>query len=284
MAIDASMIPDKLKADYRANRVALLVGAGASVGAKLPRWGELLENMIQSALGHRVINDARAIEYRRLAAHSSNYLLVASGLKEDLGSLFDTFIHDTFVATKPKPTALHRALVAAERMQFVLTTNYDLLLEKAYRERDEDVSVYDFTDTGAVQRSLSQREFFILKAHGDAAKLGNGIILTETDYRNILYRQRAYQSLLFSMFTMYTIVFVGASMTDPEVKLLMGYISDAFTPSGGPTHYALMTEEDVTEVEKARWLKDNRVQFIPVSKANDYSDLTDFVLELHASA
>lgn len=281
MAFDPSSIPDRLKADYKNNRVAVLVGAGASIGAGLPTWGALLESMIAAALGHQVIRAERAEEYTQLLRNPTNYLLVASGLKEDLGGHFDQFIKDTFVAPKPKPTDLHRALVQADRLQFVITTNYDSLLEKAFRVRDEDVSVYDFTDTGAVQRSLSQREFFILKAHGDAHKIGNGIILTEGDYRNILYRQRAYQSLLFSMFTMYTIVFVGASMTDPEVRLLLGYISEVFTPSGGPTHYALMTEEEVTEVEKIRWLKDSRVQFLPVSKANNYADITEFVAALH---
>lgn len=70
-------------------------------------------------------------------------------------------------------------------------------------------------------------------------------------------------------------------MTDPEVRLLLGYISEVFTPSGGPTHYALMTEEEVTEVEKIRWLKDSRVQFLPVSKANNYADITEFVAALH---
>ncbi|MGR9237096.1 SIR2 family protein (plasmid) [Rhizobium leguminosarum] len=284
MAFDPNRIPQRLKADYRNNRVAVLVGAGASIGAGLPKWDALLERMIAAALSHHVIGNDRANDYRQLLKTPSNYLLVASGLKEDLGSHFDNFIIDTFVVPKPKPTSLHKALVEADRLQFVLTTNYDSLLEKAFRARDEDVSVYDFTDTGAVQRSLSQREFFILKAHGDAQKIGNGIILTEGDYRNILYRQRAYQSLLFSMFTMYTLVFVGASMTDPEVRLLLGYIAEIFTPSGGPTHYALMTQEDVTEVEKTRWMKDSRVQFVPVSKTDDYAELTDFVRALHAQA
>ncbi len=188
-----------------------------------------------------------------------------------------SFIESTFIGPKPAPTDLHRALLALDKLQFVLTTNYDTILERAFRDKDSDVSVCTFRDVGEVQRRLSKREFFILKAHGDAARPGNSIILTDVDYRNILFRQRAYQSLLSAMFT---IVFVGASLTDPEVTLLLGYIADSFAPGAGPSHYALMVAEDITKVEQDGWFKDLNVHLIPVSKADDYAEMTDFLATL----
>jgi hypothetical protein len=284
MSFDAARIPENLKEAYRQKRCALLVGAGASVGAGLPNWGGLLVKMIAEAEAHGVISAERISEYRALVVDPSKFLMIASALKDDLGPYFDGFIRSTFVAPKPQPTSLHKAMVRAENLQFVLTTNYDGIIEKAYRAGGkDDVTVCDFTDTGEVQRGLSKREFFILKAHGDATKIGNGIILTEADYRNILYRQRAYQSLLSAMFTMFTIVFVGASMTDPEIKLLLNYIADSFSPSSGPTHYALMADEGLTKVEQSRWFKDLNVQLIPINKADNYAELPDFMDALHAS-
>ena len=88
--------------------------------------------------------------------------------------------------------------------------------------------------------------------------------------------------LLSAMFTMFTIIFVGASMTDPEIRLLLGYIADAFAPNAGPSHYALMSEEDITQVEKDRWIKDLNVQLIPVSKAGNYAETTEFLQVLAA--
>ncbi|WP_263408832.1 SIR2 family NAD-dependent protein deacylase [Terriglobus tenax] len=230
-----------------------------------------------------MIHDKKAEDYRKLLANSGKYLMIASGLKEDLGPYFDEFITNTFIEPKPKPTALHDALLTLDKLQFALTTNYDTIIERSFRTRDPDVPVCTFRDVGEVQRRLSKREFFILKAHGDAARSGNGIILTDGDYRNILYGQRAYQSLLSAMFTMFTIIFVGASMTDPEVNLLLGYIADSFSPGSGPTHYALMAAEDTTEVERERWLKDLNVQLVPVSKADDYAEVTEFLLALATS-
>lgn len=284
MAFDPSRIPGKLKEAYQANRCAILVGAGASAGAGLPLWGMLLDNMINAATDYNVISAGKAAQYKQLATKPDKYLMVASGLKEDLGSYFDEFIEGTFISPKPQPTQLHEAIVALDKLQFVLTTNYDTLIERACRAKNPDVSVCTFRDTGDIQRRLAKREFFILKAHGDATKVGNGIILTDADYRELLFRQRGYQSLLSAMFTMFSIVFVGASMTDPEIMLLLNYIADAFTPSAGPCHFAALAQEDITDVEKDRWFKDFNIQLIPVSKADNYAELTEFLVALRAAA
>jgi SIR2-like domain len=283
MTFDAARIPDKLKEAYREKRCAVLVGAGASAGAGLPLWGQFLDLMISEAARHLVINASKAKEYRELIKNPDKYLLVASGLKEDLKPYFDEFLERTFISPKPTPTKLHEALVALDRTQFVVTTNYDTIIERAYRVKEPDISVCTFRDAGEVQRRLSRREFFILKAHGDAAKVGNGIILTDADYRNILFRQRAYQSLLSAMFTMFTIIFVGASMTDPEIMLLLNFIVDSFSTGSGPSHFAVMAQEDITEVEKDRWFKDFNIQLIPISKAHHYAELTDFLVTLQST-
>ena len=284
MAFDKGRIPDNLKLAYNSGHCAVLIGAGASAGAGLPTWWKLLELMITYAEANHYTTAEKAKQYRKLLDKPEKYLLIAASLKEEIGNSFDDFMNKTFLEPAPKPTGLHKALVALDKLQFVLTTNYDTIIERAYRVRKGDVSVCSFTDVGEIQRRLSKREFFILKAHGDAAKAGNGLILTEGDYRRILYRERAYQSLMSAMFTMFTFLFVGASMADPEIKLLLGYIADVFMPESGPVHYALMDRDEITDVEETRWQKDYRVKVIPISKKNDYREVTDFLKALHSTA
>src|ERR1700722_13081294 len=246
MAFDPKRLPDSLIEAYREKRCVALVGAGASRAAGLPLWSELLTKMIDEAKRHRIINEPKAREYRKLVKRPEKYLMLATGLKEELGTAyFEPFIRKMFLAPKPKPTKIHDALVEANRLQLIVTTNYDTILERRYREVDADVAVCTFLDVGEVQSRMSKRQFFILKAHGDASKAGRGIILTDMDYRRILYRERAYQSLLSSIFTMFTVVFIGASMTDPEVTLLLHYIADSFSPGSGPLHYAVMAKEEI---------------------------------------
>lgn len=277
MAFNTDRIPQTLIEAYKNRVCGVYVGAGASKPAGLPMWSEMLDAMLARAIKEKLISDKEAAEYAVLIANPSKNLMVASALKEALGRHFDDFIRATFVAPKPKPTKLHHELVKLSNLQFVITTNYDALVERAYQAQDPDITVCTFQDVGATQSALSKRDFFILKAHGDATKIGNGIVMTDADYRELLYRQRAYQAMLATMFTMYTMIFVGTSMADPELQLLLGYISDVFLPTSGPQHYALMAEEDMGEVERGRWRKDFNVNIIPVSKDNDYAEVTEFM-------
>lgn len=283
MAFDPSIIPGPLLAEYARGRCGLLVGAGASVGAGLPQWGALLKEMVAEAQTSVGISAQKVADYNSLI-EQGRFLMAASGLKSDLGSFFAGFIRRVFVDSKPSPTVLHQAFLELNQLQFVLTTNYDTLLERTFRGKDPDVTVCTYKDAGEVRRSLSSGEFFILKAHGDATRSGDGIILTEQDYRNILFKEPAYQHMLATMFSMYTVVFVGASMTDPEVNLMLNYVASTFAPDSGPTHYALLTKEKINEVEKERWFKDFKIRVIPVSSANEYAELTEFVQALAASS
>lgn len=280
MPFDVERIPEKLIDSYSKGRCGLLVGAGASAGAGLPLWTGLLQELIDQIDKNLPQYRGNLDEYRQLAGDTSKSLMLSTELKEALGTHFEDYVEERFYRARPQLTPLHTAFTKLNKLKFVITINYDTLIERAYRkEKDDDVPVCSFKDVGAVQRYLSRHEFFILKAHGDASQSGNGVILTEHDYRTILYKERAYQSLLSAMFTMFTVVFVGASMTDPEINLLLRYIASTFQ-SSGPTHYALMPEEEITEVEKTRWFKDFNVQLIAISKQDNFAEVQEFIEKL----
>lgn len=277
MTFDAKRIPNSLKEAYRDRRCAFLVGAGASKGAGLPLWGEFLGNLVATAEGDALIDKNRADMYRGLLVRPEKFLMVAAAIKSELGPLFDETVERIFVKSGAKPTDLHHGIAKLDRLSFVLTINYDTLIEDAYLAAGQKISASSFVNAGDVHRRLSKREFFLLKAHGDANRVGDGIVLTEVDYRSLLYTKPGYRSLLAAMFTLYSMVFVGASMADPEINLMLGYIADAFSSTSGPVHYALLAEEDMSEAERERWLKDFKVHVIKISKADNYKELTEFV-------
>jgi hypothetical protein len=279
MAFDPRSIPGPLIDEYSKGNCGLLVGAGASAGAGLPQWGAFLSGMLAHAKSSIVISDTKEAEYAALI-DQKKYLMAASGLKLELGSYFNDYIKNVFVDSRPVPTPLHKAMLGLKELKFVLTTNYDTLIERTFRTIDDDVTVCTYKDAGEVRRSLSRREFFILKAHGDASRSGDGIILTEQDYRSILFKEPAYQHMLATMFSMYSMVFVGASMTDPELNLMLNYVASTFQPEAGPTHYAAMTKEEISQVESERWFRDFKIKIIPVSKANEFAELTEFLQAL----
>lgn len=279
MSFDKDRLPKSLVDAYCAKRCAIFVGAGISQGAGLPGWDDFLELLIQRCIDESLLSAEGAEEYRELVGAPGKQLKLASALKDTLGSAWDAVITEIFYEGGQAPTEVHDLLPQLDKLTLAITTNYDTLIETAYTTAlGRRPRVLTFKDSGEMRRLTLQREFFVLKAHGDAEKPGNGIILTVGDYRE-LARERAYQSLLASIFTLNTVFFIGVSLDDPELLVLLDYLADTFEPTARPTHYALIPEDEINAVERDRWRKDYLIQIIPIKKDNNFEEIPQ---SLHA--
>ncbi len=275
MALNLEDIPAKLIESYLDEKCGFFVGAGLSRAAGYPDWKGLLLGLIQKAEADHSLASERADECRNLAEDPNKYLMLAEEMKEVLGVELTTFIEDTYAEDDIDPSPTHDLLVSLKRNKFIITTNYDQLIEKALVKNSRRLPTYKYYEAHAIQRQLYKRKSFLLKAHGDAETAAEHIVLTDKDYRRLLYQQPGYQSALQSIFTMYSVIFAGCSLQDPELKLLLNYINAAF-PEGGIPHYALMTTESTGGVERNRWRKDYNMQIIPISASNGYEDIDIF--------
>lgn len=273
MSFDPAHLPGNLVKAYSEKRCAIFVGAGASQAAGYPGWHAFLGTLIDRCIDENRLSEEDAESYRKLVGEAGKQLSLASALKDKLGDVWDQIISEMFYDDPQEPAELHTLLPKLKKLSMVITTNYDTLLEDTYTKAlDRRPSVLTFSDGGEMRRLMLQRKFFILKAHGDAAKPGNGIILTISDYRR-LSRERAYQSLLASIFTLNTVFFVGVSLNDPELMVLLDFLADTFEPGARPIHYALVAEEEVNVVEQDRWLKDYLVQIVPISSEDNFAEV-----------
>jgi hypothetical protein len=271
MTFDVKRLPKSLVQAYDEKRCAVFVGAGASQAAGYPGWDAFLELLVDRCVDENRLSEDEAKSYRSLVGVAGKQLTLASALKDKLGDVWDLVISEMFYDDHKPPAAVHKLLPKLTNLSMVITTNYDTLLEDNFAN-GRAPKVLTFSDGGEMRRLMLQRQFFILKAHGDAAKPGNGIILTINDYRG-LARERAYQSLLASIFTLNTVLFIGVSLNDPELLVMLDYLADTFEPGSRPIHYALIADEEINPVEKERWLKDYLIQIVPISSANDYADI-----------
>ena len=277
MTMELKSIPAELMRRYKEGNFGFLVGAGLSKGAGFPDWMELLMDMIAYSEEINLFDHDRAEECRKLMADQKKYLVVAEEMKEVLGVVgFKQFLEGKFLDQKITPKAVHDLMVKIPGQKFIITTNYDKLIEQAYASAFGLPRVYKYYEADAIQRALFDRHFFILKAHGDAETAPAKIILTGQDYRQIIHRQPGYQSVMNSIFTMYSVVFLGSSIEDPELMMLINFINSAF-PEGGIPHYALMPISKITNTEQRRWLKDHNIQIVPISEDNDYQDIELFL-------
>ncbi|MDF1775727.1 MAG: SIR2 family protein [Rhizobiaceae bacterium] len=273
MSFDVNRLPAGLAKAYSERRCAVFVGAGASQAAGYPGWNNFLETLVDRCIEENRLSGDDAASYKALVGEAGKHLTLASALKDKLGDVWDQIIAEMFYDNPKEPADVHELLPKLDKLSMIITTNYDTLLEDTYTKAlGRRPSVLTFNDGGEMRRLMLQRKFFILKAHGDAAKPGNGIILTTSDYRK-LSRERAYQSLLASIFTLHTVFFVGVSLSDPELIVLLDYLADTFAPGSGPVHYALIAQEEVNAVERERWLKDYMIQIIPISSDNNFAEV-----------
>ena len=276
MTISIDDIPKDLIKDYLEGKCGIFVGAGLSQSAGFPNWKGLLLKMIEKAVADRALDDKHAEECRVLAESSNKYLMLAEELRDVLVTDFKTVLEEVFNDPEIKPTETHETLVSLKKNNFIITTNYDQLIEQAFVNKKVLQTPYKYYEANAIQRQLYQRRFFLLKAHGDAQTAADKIVLTDKDYRNLLYKEPGYQSALQSIFTMYSVIFIGCSLDDPELRLLLNYINAAF-PEGGIPHYALMSTSTTSETERTRWKKDYNMRIIPISPDENYKDINIFL-------
>jgi hypothetical protein len=284
MAFDARQIPEELIAHLKSDNCSLFVGAGLSIASGLPTWKSMLNELIKE-LGKLPFDTASKQEdYLRMMADSNKYLMVAEDLKSTLAKYFYEYLERRFGDAKLNPNKNHE-MITSINFQFIITTNYDKLIEKAYAfNRNLFPAVLTNTSSRDIAYKIWNKEFFIVKAHGDVTIRKDEIVMTEKDYREIMFKNPGFQSALQVMFSTKSMLFVGTSFTDPDFLLLMRYLHSAYH-GGGPTHYILIDSKDVLNVESKRYMEDFNLHTIKYSNAKgNFEEITDFLTALSAAA
>jgi hypothetical protein len=272
-------IPPKLIESYKKNSFGIYIGAGMSRASGLPDWETFINDLIDFAKANNCINDGKRDELKSLNKNPANYLLLAEELKDILASDLPKYIKQKFDDKSLKPTETLCKIVKL-KYKFIITTNYDTLIEKAYAKVFADIpNPLSYKNASAINYNILTNEPFILKAHGDAKSAANEVILTEKDYRNIIFKEKGYQSVLHVLFSTCNVLFFGASLKDPELKLMLSYIHNIFH-GGSPDHFALVNQTDITGTEIDRWRKDFNINIITYDPANNHKQVEDFVDEM----
>jgi hypothetical protein len=221
----------------RSKRAILFVGTGVSMSLGLPSWHQLIMHMGED-LGFDpdvfVMPDASFLtiaEYYRLAKGSIGPLRSWMDRNWAVSS-------DTLRASK-----VHNQIVDLD-FPLVYTTNYDRNLEEIYLLRGKPfVKVANARDVATLDNTSTQ----IIKFHGDFDD-DTSIVLAETDY----FDRLAFESPLDIKFRAdafgKTILFIGYSLTDLNIRLLLYRIQKIWQASGfhsdRPQSYVFMARPD----------------------------------------
>lgn len=216
---------DELARAIVERRVILFVGSGVSRGLGTPDWRGLIDHMAKQLGIDPALLDSGPSAYLTLA----EYYRIQKDSIGPLRSWMDTQWQaaDSIIAA----SRVHRLIVEMD-FPLIYTTNYDRFLETAHRLHGKAYSkVANVRDMGQAVEGQTQ----IVKFHGDF-DADESIVLTETDYFERLSFESPLDVKLRSDALGRSILFIGYSLSDINIRLLLYKLSQTWKRSGFGKH------------------------------------------------
>jgi hypothetical protein len=231
--------PDALVAELAARRCVVFMGAGASAGANAaagitspPSWAQLIgqlrarfERPEDKDVVEKLVTQERFLDVAEILLSSAN------------AADFAAFVRDSFVAPRYSQSRVHESVLALDP-KVVITTNWDDIYDRYCQTGDAqngyNVAQYYLDNIVSVLRSPVR---LVVKAHGcvtDPSK----IVLSRSQYFAAKQRYSLFYRVLDSLFLTSTVLFLGYSLTDPDIQLVLENASIAARSSH--PHYAVL--------------------------------------------
>jgi hypothetical protein len=238
---------DSLAEVIRERRAILFVGAGLSMTVGLPSWRQLIEHMGKE-LG---------LDPEWFLSADSSYHTLAEYYRLQKGSIgpLRSWMDRNWSVTEEKirTSRLHEIVVQLD-FPIIYTTNYDANLETAFRVHGRDyVKIANTRDIAKANDTVTQ----IIKYHGDFED-DQSLVIAETDYLNRLGFSSPLDIKLWADALGRTLLFVGYSMSDLNIRLLLHKLAQIWRDSGyekdRPSPFVFMPgRNDVQEAVLAQW-------------------------------
>ena len=242
----------------------------------LPGWEDLLREMVRWARDEGVRLEFDAIV--GLIDEEKELLLAAQELRSGLEEAdFCRFLRKRFRDPKLKPGPAHEVLPDVG-FASILTTNYDKLIEAVF----PGAPVYTQEDCPELAGLSREFEFAIVKAHGDVDRC-ESIVLGQSDYQKAMFANRHFRIFLTNIFTSRTVLFVGCSLTDPDLLLVLDELKLDLKGQLGP-HFALMKTKGLNSLKRGNFEKRYGIRILGDDDRDDFPDIRGFLLDLKAAA
>ncbi|WP_026622463.1 hypothetical protein M728_003221 [Ensifer sp. WSM1721] len=238
---------EEIVSALRRRHAVLFVGAGVSMSVGLPSWKTLIDHMVSDLhLDGSVMKDPD-VTYQTIA---ECYRLEHG----DIGALCDWMRQNWRVSRdRIEKSDLHKRLVTLD-FPVIYTTNYDSNLEIAYDVYGKPYAkISHASDIASAPAGVTQ----IIKYHGDFDD-DDTLVLTETDYFNRLSFDSPLDVRFRSDALGATVLFIGYSMSDLNIRLLLHRIWSTWKRSGNererpPSYVFMYRPNPVQETVLSNW-------------------------------
>jgi hypothetical protein len=264
VAQDARM--NELKKAFLEQGVAVILGAGVSMDAGAPSWGQLMGRLVLSVVHGKLepgapVSDAylpftellaRTLPTDQLiVAHYTKRALDAQGLDGD--KQFVATLRQVLYARgkDPRDSPLLNALAQvcrgsswqkAKGVRQLITYNYDVFVEEVLAH------VKCPHETIRRHERASGTHLPVYHPHGilhRVAEKEDWVILSEDDYHREFAAPHSWSNIVqLNAFSQMRCVFVGLSMIDPNIRRLLG----AAKTRNAPQHFAFLRRRNTDEL------------------------------------
>lgn len=240
-------LPQILVNAIREQRAILFLGAGASFGAQHPKkeripLGDALRDLISDKFLNGELKSKSLASVAAMAANDHGL----NRLQEYIRNLFLPF----------EPADFHQ-LIPQFRWKAIVTTNFDLLIEKAY-DRASKAALQKYVksvkDSDRLDSRLAQTDnpVPLYKLHGCIDYYLDEqipLILGQEQYASYEENRQRFYGRLKDLAFEYPIVFCGYSIADPHIQRLLFDLTDKKIQR--PWYFYVAP--DVTDIESRYW-------------------------------
>ena len=298
---------EKISGEMKKRRLIVSVGPGISIPppSNLPDWDGFVTEFIQfcKSIGRLLPHDVKDTFSNLLldaeSRKSIHPLIVASVLRDHLKYLdknrtinvnlqqrFERWFSELFASRIPNN---YHELIASTNFPYILTSNYDTLIEKAFENSefysDFPLQSYSFVEVDRIAAALFSKDFAIIHVHGVFSNVSlENIVFTSEEYIKML--RRTYPGFTMSMqnlFSNYSTLFIGYGGSDPRLDDLledqafhMNYNSNKILPQNFLVSLAGKTDRVMENYKKRR-----RTEIITINDYDDYGVLLQRLAERH---
>lgn len=295
-----------LKKELTKGRLIVFVGSGMSIAApsSLPDWDTFIEKFINHCKHViEILPPVAKQQYADLIADAESRrtkdpIRVASVLKDFLKGLdknntlniniedsFKTWFIEIFAG---KDFNENHSLITQIAFPYILTSNYDMLLEKALSEsefRSLSLQTYTFTEADSIAASLFSKEFAIIHMHGKYQNVAlDNIVFTSEDYTKML--RRSFPGFTMSMqnlFSNYSTLFIGYGGSDPHLEDLLeehAFYLNYSNNKNLPQNYLVSLKSKTDTIYNNYQIK-RRTEIIAIDSYSEYKTLLQSLQKEH---
>jgi hypothetical protein len=221
-----------LRSALRAGGLTLMCGAGTSAAAGIPVWNSLLLSLLGAMMrrlskDHSILlTEDAAQEF--LSRTDASALILGKYLKTNLGEDFTAEVRKALYSTSPRSSQLIDSIIELARPQrdsraldSIITFNFDALFE-------ENLSRNNISNKSIFSEAIKHEscELPIYHVHGFLPREGAvdtaSLVFSEDAYHSQFIDPFSWSNLIqLNKLTQNTCLFVGISLTDPNMRRLL---------------------------------------------------------------